>query len=53
MSLPNDPTTAIRAVTERIEAELIAVRRDIHAHPGLAFEEVRTAGVESGHDHRV
>jgi len=45
MSLPNDPTTAIRAVTERIEPALIAVRRDIHAHPELAFEEVRTAGV--------
>ena len=45
MSLPNDPTTAIRTVTERIEPELIAVRRDIHAHPELAFEEVRTAGV--------
>ena len=45
MSLPNDPTTAIRSVTERIEAALIEVRRDIHAHPELAFEEVRTAGV--------
>jgi amidohydrolase len=45
MSLPNDPTTAIRTATARIEPELIAVRRDIHAHPELAFEEVRTAGV--------
>ena len=45
MSLANDPTTAIRTVTERIEPELIAVRRDIHAHPELGFEEVRTAGV--------
>ena len=42
---PNDPGTAIRAITERIEPQLIAIRRDIHAHPELGFEEVRTAGV--------
>ena len=41
----NDPERAIREVTQRIEPELIAVRRDLHAHPELAFEEVRTAGV--------
>lgn len=41
----NDPERAIRDVTQRIEPELIAVRRDLHAHPELAFEEVRTAGV--------
>ena len=44
-SLANDPTTAIRDATQRIEAALIEVRRDIHAHPELGFEEVRTAGV--------
>lgn len=43
--LPNDPTTAIRDLTQRIEPELIEIRRDIHAHPELGFEEVRTAGV--------
>jgi amidohydrolase len=43
----NDPTTAIRDATQRIEAGLIEVRRDIHAHPELGFEEVRTAGVVS------
>ncbi len=41
----NDPERAIREMTQRIEPELIAVRRDLHAHPELAFEEVRTAGV--------
>ncbi len=41
----NDPQTAIRDITARIEAALIATRRDIHAHPELAFEEVRTAGI--------
>ena len=45
MSLANAPTAAIRDLTAAIEAELIAIRRDIHAHPELAFEEVRTAGV--------
>ena len=44
-NLANDPQTAIRAITERIEPALIATRRDIHAHPELAFEEVRTAGI--------
>jgi amidohydrolase len=29
---------------ERVHAELIAFRRDIHAHPEIAFEEVRTSG---------
>ncbi len=29
----------------RIEADLIEVRRDIHAHPELGFEEVRTAAI--------
>ena len=44
MSLANDPTTAIRDATQRIEPALIEIRRDIHAHPELGFEEVRTAG---------
>ncbi|HEY3678129.1 MAG TPA: amidohydrolase, partial [Bradyrhizobium sp.] len=33
---------------ERIEAyvdDLIAIRRDLHAHPEIGFEEVRTSGV--------
>lgn len=41
----NDPQIAIRDIANRIEAALIEIRRDIHAHPELAFEEVRTAGV--------
>jgi amidohydrolase len=28
--------------------ELIATRRDLHAHPELGFEEVRTAGIVAG-----
>ena len=46
MTVPaNDPQTAIRSIVDAIEPGLIEVRRDIHAHPELAFEEVRTAGV--------
>jgi len=44
-ALLNDPETAIREAAHRIEPALIEIRRDIHAHPELAFEEVRTAGV--------
>lgn len=44
-TLANDPATAIRDVVARIEPGLVAVRRDIHAHPELGFEEVRTASV--------
>jgi amidohydrolase len=46
-TLANDPATAIRTATQRIEEHLIAIRRDIHAHPELGFEEVRTAGIVS------
>jgi len=41
----NDPATAISEATKRIEPRLIDIRRDIHAHPELGFEEVRTAGI--------
>ena len=44
-TLPNDPGTLIRHLTTAIEPVLIAIRRDIHAHPELGFEEVRTSGV--------
>ncbi len=44
-TLANDPQTAIRDATQRVEPGLIEIRRDIHAHPELGFEEVRTAGI--------
>lgn len=43
--LPNDPERRIRDAASAIEPHLIALRRDIHAHPELAFEETRTAGI--------
>jgi amidohydrolase len=41
----NDIGGAIAAAIGAEEAALIDVRRDLHAHPELAFQEVRTAGV--------
>lgn len=46
-TLANDQATIIRDITRQIEPGLIEIRRDIHAHPELGFEEVRTAGVVS------
>ncbi len=43
--LSNDPQTRIRDAAAAIEQRLIGLRRDIHAHPELAFEETRTAGI--------
>ncbi|MCE4226434.1 amidohydrolase [Methylobacterium sp. C25] len=40
------------SLIERIESyadELIAIRRDLHAHPELGFEEVRTSRIVSDH----
>ncbi|MBP7062546.1 M20 aminoacylase family protein [Ferrovibrio sp.] len=38
-------TQDILAAMQPFEAELIAIRRDIHKHPETAFQEVRTADV--------
>lgn len=39
----------IRKQAEAIREDLIAIRRDIHAHPEQRFEEVRTAGIAAEH----
>jgi amidohydrolase len=41
----NDIGAAIAGAAHAAEPNLIALRRDIHAHPELAFEEVRTSGI--------
>lgn len=46
-AVPNDLGARIRAFAESTAGEWIALRRDLHAHPELAFEEHRTARVVS------
>jgi amidohydrolase len=41
----NDPTRRISDAAAAIAPRLVGIRRDLHAHPELAFEETRTAGV--------
>ncbi len=41
----NDPGRRIADAADRLAPALVAMRRDIHAHPELAFEETRTAGI--------
>src|SRR5262245_34986615 len=38
-------TQSPSAFTENDVREMIDVRRDLHAHPETAFEEVRTSGI--------
>ncbi len=42
---PNDPAPHLRDAAERLAPHLVAIRRDLHAHPELAFEETRTAAI--------
>ncbi len=41
----NDPGRLIREAAAALAPALVAIRRDIHAHPELAFQETRTAGI--------
>jgi amidohydrolase len=43
--LANDPGRRIREAAEALAPRLVEIRRDLHAHPELAFEETRTASI--------
>ncbi len=45
MDRPNDPQAAIADHALALQPALVAMRRDLHAHPELGFTETRTAGV--------
>ncbi len=46
--LHNDLQVRIASAAQAVEARMVAVRRDLHAHPELGFELERTAGVVTG-----
>lgn len=39
----------IRALTDKLTPELIAIRRDLHCHPELAYQETRTSAIVAGY----
>ena len=43
MPTPADLTTRITALAAELDAELLSIRRDIHAHPEMARAEHRTS----------
>jgi amidohydrolase len=57
--VPSIPQTEIREAAKALEAKTVAVRRELHAHPEIGFEEVQTAARiartlgELGIDHRT
>jgi amidohydrolase len=49
----NDPGRDIQRHVEAIEPALIALRRDIHAHPEIGFDTVRTAALVAAELERI
>ncbi len=41
-------STDFLSLANALRPELVAMRRDLHAHPELAFQEFRTAGIVAG-----
>ncbi|HEY0754963.1 MAG TPA: amidohydrolase [Ktedonobacteraceae bacterium] len=39
---------ALKALIDEYVPDLVSMRRDLHEHPELAFEEVRTSGIVAG-----
>ena len=52
MNAPDAPfrfDAALAAAADRVEAKVVAWRRDLHEHPELGNREVRTAGIVAKH----
>lgn len=52
MNAPDTPfrfDAAIAAAADRVEAKVVAWRRDLHEHPELGNREVRTSGIVAKH----
>ena len=47
MTTPATPSALIARVVADHEADLVALRRDLHAHPELSWAEHRTTGLET------
>ncbi|RGP36499.1 M20 metallopeptidase family protein [Pseudotabrizicola alkalilacus] len=45
---PNDPAAEIERLVRAVEERMIAVRRDLHAHPETGFDTIRTAAIVAG-----
>jgi amidohydrolase len=46
-------SSAVAALVEKLEPDLIALRRDLHRHPELGFAEERTASIVAQEIQRV
>ena len=42
-------TVDLKARIKAIESDMVAITRDLHMHPELAFEEHRTAAMVAAH----
>lgn len=43
--MPSSHHAGVRAAVDALESELVELRRDLHAHPELAWQEERTTGL--------
>jgi amidohydrolase len=43
--MPSSHHAGVRAAVDALEPELVELRRDLHAHPELAWQEVRTTAI--------
>ncbi len=46
-------SSAVATLVEKLEPDLIALRRDLHRHPELGFAEERTASIVAQEIQRV